>query len=354
MTAPRLRISPDAVFSVGRDGVHVALRGRSDGLLVSADVFALIARFAEPTEIEAVLADVTDVARTRQALDELADCRVLTIASAEPPDDLAQPAQRAVLTELDDLQMLLQRLVGDVHVLGPHAPLAALARSLGVVRADLLERQAELDLASERLTRRQLEAIDLGARRKLHVGSANRRLEGWINLDVHPAELCCNLARPLPFADRSIELVYSSHTFEHLAFPDEAYHLLTELRRVVKPGGVVRLVMPDFEALARAYVDGDTDVLVALAGGVAPAPWAEQLLAYSGAPVRTRDRWYDHKFGYDFTSLSAMLTRVGFTSVKRCAYMASVHPALRLDDRSTGATITIAGRSLSLFVEATP
>src|SRR5688500_6073676 len=148
MTAPRLRISPDAVFSVGRDGVHVALRGRSDGLLVSADVFALIARFAEPTEIEAVLADVTDVARTRQALDELADCRVLTIASAEAPDDLAQPAQRAVLTELDDLQMLLQRLVGDVHVLGPHAPLAALARSLGVVRADLLERQAELDLAS--------------------------------------------------------------------------------------------------------------------------------------------------------------------------------------------------------------
>lgn len=358
MTLPRHRLSLSAFFSVGGDGVKIGLRGRSDGLVVSPAAFVLVARFAEPTRVEDVLADQVDPEGARQAIDELVASGVLVADSATAGDDAGPHHQRDVVRQLDDVELMIQRLAGDLHAIGPHGPLASISHALELVLSDLLEIQTQVDDASKRLTQRQLEqlAINGGEPLKLHIGAGGKRIAGWINIDIHPAELSANLARPLPFADRSVAFIYSAHTFEHLVFPDDAYRHLAELRRVLKPDGVLRLVLPDIEALARAYVAGQAEVFAAISGveaDNAPPP-VEQFLAYAGAPVRVRDRWYDHKFGYDFHSLSSMLVHVGFRAPKRCGYQSSVYPELRLDDRSAGATISIAGRSLSLFIEATP
>jgi SAM-dependent methyltransferase len=58
----------------------------------------------------------------------------------------------------------------------------------------------------------------------------------------------------LPFADKSYDAVYARRIIEHLA-PDEALSFAGEIRRVLAPGGIVRLSVPDIEALARAYLD---------------------------------------------------------------------------------------------------
>jgi predicted SAM-dependent methyltransferase len=78
----------------------------------------------------------------------------------------------------------------------------------------------------------------------------------WINLDWQSKSRDVkrhNLLAKLPVGDDSIELVYSSHLMEHL-IREDCFNLLLESFRVLKPGGVIRLSLPDFEEMARAYV----------------------------------------------------------------------------------------------------
>ncbi len=54
--------------------------------------------------------------------------------------------------------------------------------------------------------------------------------------------------------DDSFDLVYHSHFLEHLT-PDQAAFIIKECFRVLKPGGVLRIVVPDLEYNARLYLD---------------------------------------------------------------------------------------------------
>lgn len=79
----------------------------------------------------------------------------------------------------------------------------------------------------------------------------------WVNADLHPASaevLKVRFAERLPFEDGTFEVAYHSHVLEH--FPLEAARfLLAECRRVVRPGGTIRVVVPDLEFAARTYLD---------------------------------------------------------------------------------------------------
>jgi SAM-dependent methyltransferase len=93
-------------------------------------------------------------------------------------------------------------------------------------------------------------------RPRLNLGCGARRHPEWTNVDLVPAGpdvIACDLRQPLPFAAGSFAAVYAAHVLEHLA-PVEATRLLTEARRLLAPGGVVRIVVPDLEGIARAYL----------------------------------------------------------------------------------------------------
>jgi predicted SAM-dependent methyltransferase len=60
-------------------------------------------------------------------------------------------------------------------------------------------------------------------------------------------------ARRIPHADGTIDAIYSSHMLEHLDRA-EARSFLAECRRVLKPGGILRLVVPDLRYLAYIYL----------------------------------------------------------------------------------------------------
>lgn len=85
---------------------------------------------------------------------------------------------------------------------------------------------------------------------KLHLGCGANRFEGWINIDsevdVYHADLLWDLRQGLPFEDKSCELVHSEHVFEHFTAED-ALNLMRECRRVLIPGGVMRVGMADLE-----------------------------------------------------------------------------------------------------------
>lgn len=78
----------------------------------------------------------------------------------------------------------------------------------------------------------------------------------WLNLDFSPSTSAvrqANLLDRLPLADEFASLVYSSHFLEHVPRALVA-GLLQECLRVLKPGGVMRIVVPDLENLAREYL----------------------------------------------------------------------------------------------------
>lgn len=67
------------------------------------------------------------------------------------------------------------------------------------------------------------------------------------NIMVH------NLAKGIPFDSNSVDVVYHSHMFEHLD-KDVAYKFLAETMRVLKPGGICRIAVPDMEKCCREYL----------------------------------------------------------------------------------------------------
>ena len=91
---------------------------------------------------------------------------------------------------------------------------------------------------------------------KLNFGCGDRFAKGWINIDFHsdhPDVRRVNLFRRLPFEDNSFDVVYSSHVLEHFTL-ESADGLLRECHRVLKMGGLVRIVVPDLENVCREYL----------------------------------------------------------------------------------------------------
>jgi predicted SAM-dependent methyltransferase len=91
----------------------------------------------------------------------------------------------------------------------------------------------------------------------LNLGCGGRFDTNWTNIDFRPAGpgvLRHDLTEGIPFPDRTFSAVYHSHVLEHLT-PEHGQRLLQECFRVLRPGGVLRIVVPDLEDAARAYLD---------------------------------------------------------------------------------------------------
>ncbi len=90
----------------------------------------------------------------------------------------------------------------------------------------------------------------------LNLGCGSRWHKDWVNLDFNSNSEFVqkyNLYKPLPFDDSSIDIVYSSHVLEH--FPKcFAPKFLQECYRILKKGGIIRVVVPDLEILAKNYI----------------------------------------------------------------------------------------------------
>lgn len=73
---------------------------------------------------------------------------------------------------------------------------------------------------------------------KLNIGCGGNILEGFQNHDLD-VDIC----KPLPWENDSVDFILAEHVFEHVPGPD-AFRFLKECRRILKPGGVLRLCVP--------------------------------------------------------------------------------------------------------------
>jgi len=152
-----------------------------------------------------------------------------------------------------------------------------------------------------------------------------RFLEQPTNLLVH------DLRKGIPFDSNSVDAVYHSHLLEHLD-RDVVVGFLLEVRRVLKPSGVQRIVVPDLECLCREYLEHVSLCDRKPAEAVHHETYVEDLLEQSvrreahgtsqQAPLRrcvenrvlgdARKRGETHQWMYDRISLREVLVSAGF------------------------------------------
>jgi len=115
----------------------------------------------------------------------------------------------------------------------------------------------------------------------------------------------------LPLASGSVEAFYSSHMLEHLDAL-QVHKLFVEARRVLKPGGVIRLGVPDLHRLARQYGEsGDADAFVqSTLMACPPKTGLIDRLQYLLVGER------HHRWMYDAASLAKLLRREHFSDVR--------------------------------------
>ncbi|TAF35511.1 MAG: methyltransferase domain-containing protein [Cytophagales bacterium] len=89
----------------------------------------------------------------------------------------------------------------------------------------------------------------------LNVGCGNKFHKDWVNVDMvssSPHVQAVNLLKGIPFPDNHFEVVYHSQVLEH--FPKEkAQAFIQECFRVLKPNGLLRVVLPDLENIIDEY-----------------------------------------------------------------------------------------------------
>ena len=156
--------------------------------------------------------------------------------------------------------------------------------------------------------------------------------------------LCHNLAHGIPFPSESVDAVYHSHFLEHLD-PRAARQFLLDVKRVLKPGGIQRVVVPDLEKLCRAYVahcDRCADPREAAEHEPYIAAFIEQCVRReaSGSSQQprfkrrvenfllgdARGRGEIHLWMYDRINLGNLLTGLGFRNPVRHTFQTSQIP----------------------------
>lgn len=142
-----------------------------------------------------------------------------------------------------------------------------------------------------------------------NLGCGNKKWDGWINVDLHSdiADLKCDL-RKLEIASDSADAVAAIHVLEHF-YEWEVAEVLTEWKRVLKPGGKMILEMPCMDKVF-AYV---TNCVI----NKEPLQPFMTLMALYGDP-KHKSIPMTHKWGWFQRPLHDMLESVGMTEIKFC------------------------------------
>ena len=152
---------------------------------------------------------------------------------------------------------------------------------------------------------------------KLHLGCGKRFISGFVHIDVVPYDHIDHVSTidNLSFIpDNSVELIYNCHVLEHFKRRDTP-SVLNEWYRVLKPGGILRTAVPDFNAICEVYLN------------------TKKLELVLGSILGRQDYLYNIHYNiFDFDTLRQLLVTAGFKTVSRYNWKDTEHSTV--DDYS--------------------
>jgi glycosyltransferase involved in cell wall biosynthesis len=147
---------------------------------------------------------------------------------------------------------------------------------------------------------------------KIDVGSGIQPIigGGYIHLDVAPThgEMICDIKEGIPVANETVEKLICSAIIEHIYLSDLEEKVLPEFLRILKKGGEVFIVVPDWESVRKS---DDWEMVQANLYGV----------PHDYCPAE-----FDlHKNIWDYPHLKKLLLKAGFSKVKKVKYTEKAH-----------------------------
>ncbi|MDR1398036.1 MAG: class I SAM-dependent methyltransferase [Desulfarculales bacterium] len=184
---------------------------------------------------------------------------------------------------------------------------------------------------------------------KLHFGPGTNWKKPdnhWINIDINPkwADLTVDLNnfKNLPLPDNSVDCIYASHVFEHInIFSVEL--VFSECARVLKPAGVLRVVLPDVVKSIKEYLQGNTEYsLFQLRRSRGISLWGkkeytlfdclkEDFISRNTQPELLHSKQLVHQNAWDFETLRTDLSEAGFRHVYQSGYQLSEFPVFNFE-----------------------
>jgi predicted SAM-dependent methyltransferase len=187
--------------------------------------------------------------------------------------------------------------------------------------------------------------LDPGRTNLLDVGAADTPAGDFIGIDFFGRKgvYGADLRYPLLIDDAVADGIFTEHTLEHLAF-DDARRLVGECFRVIKPGGRIRVIVPDVSIFVARYHADDQAWF---------AEWERVTLVPRGRRLQTPmqalsfvTQEYGHRSAWDFATLRQVLADAGFAEVERVSYRQG-RDARLLRDKDAESR-----RLVSIYVEA--
>lgn len=136
---------------------------------------------------------------------------------------------------------------------------------------------------------------------KLHLGCGTKRIENYVNIDIRylpGVDEINNVKFLRNYQENTVDVIYACHVLEHFS-RWEYENVLKRWYGLLKPGGILRLAVPDFRSICEYYCK--TNDLIKIMG-----------VLYGGQDY---DENY-HYIAFDFSSLAKTLQSIGFTSVR--------------------------------------
>jgi predicted SAM-dependent methyltransferase len=171
---------------------------------------------------------------------------------------------------------------------------------------------------------------------KLNIGCGAYNPSGWCGVDVvRGSDLRIDVRRGLPLMPGSCRFIFTEHYLEHLEL-HELRELLRDCWRVLEPAGAIRIVVPDLEKYARAYLQGDRSFMRIV------SPTAVSMSQVLNGVFSVAS----HRFIHDYETIRAELLLAGFSEVWLSAYRDSRFSELNIDSGMAQRRVE------SLYVEA--
>lgn len=144
----------------------------------------------------------------------------------------------------------------------------------------------------------------------LHLGCGKRFIPGFVHIDAVAfphVDYVQSIDRLDNFSDNTVDLIYVCHVLEHFK-RNQVESVLREWLRVLRPGGILRVSVPDFSALASLYVQtGRLDLVV-------------------GPVCGRQDHQYNFHYNiFDFPTIKILFESVGFINVSTYDWRETEH-----------------------------